>query len=134
MKTKATARRAPTVVQQTYMEAIADLMAEHGHAHVTKLAAMLEVSKPSVVQVVHRLEEEGLVVRADKELSLTAAGRCIWRELEARHRVIQAFMVDVLAMGEAAADEEACRLEHYASKTFVDRLAAHQRELMDRSR
>jgi Mn-dependent DtxR family transcriptional regulator len=133
MVTRGRARRAPTVVQQTYMEAIAAGMAEHGHAHVTMLADSLGVSKPSVVQVVHRLEEEGLVVRAGKELSLTAGGRRLWRELEARHRVIQSFMVDVLGMDDAAAYEEACRLEHYATQSFVDRLAAHQRDLMGRS-
>jgi Mn-dependent DtxR family transcriptional regulator len=126
MTTQTPTQRQPTVVQQTYLEAIADLVAEHGHAHVTAIAERLDVSKPSVVQVVSRLEEEGLVVRNDKVLTLTTQGRRLWRDLEERHRVIQSFMVAVLGMDEEAADQEACRLEHYASAEFIERLAAHQ--------
>jgi Mn-dependent DtxR family transcriptional regulator len=112
-----------------------------GAVAVGMMAAQSAMAEPSELlglrsqldEVTSRLEEEGLVVRADKELSLTAGGRRLWRELEARHRVIQSFMVDVLGMDDAAAYEEACRLEHYATQNFVDRLAAHQRDLMGRS-
>ena len=105
--------------QERYVECIADEESRHGHAHVSVLATALGVEKPSVVQMIARLEEKGIVKRKEKEVSLTGKGRTIADELQGRHAVLQDFMERQLGMNSREANQEACRLEHVVSHVFM---------------
>jgi DtxR family Mn-dependent transcriptional regulator len=113
-----------SLAQQRYIETIDDLQRRDGHAHVTELAEAMRVSKPSVVEAVQRLGEAGVVTRRDKEIVLTNRGQGVARELSGRHAVLRGFMTEVLGMDAAAADRQACRIEHVADPDFVRRLDA----------
>ncbi|MBL7076794.1 MAG: metal-dependent transcriptional regulator [Kiritimatiellae bacterium] len=108
-----------TLKQQMYIEIIGELESKHGHAHVSEIARLLDVSKPSVVQMLERLKEASLIKRVHKDILLTAAGRRIAGELDDRQTVLHEFMVAVLGMDARQASEEACQLEHIVSPAFL---------------
>ena len=108
-----------SVIQESYVECIADAEASHGHAHVSLLAEELGVSKPSVVQMIARLDKVGIVTRHEKEIALTRRGQQIAKELEGRHRLLQEFMMLHLGMDETSANNDACCIEHVVSQGFV---------------
>lgn len=112
-----------SLAQQNYVEAIAELCQRNGVARTSELADGMKVSMPSVSETVSRLVERGVAVRTERhEILLTARGRDIARQLARRHDVLKRFMVDVMALDVARADELACRIEHCVDGAFSDRL------------
>ena len=116
--------------QQAYVEAIAQEENRHGHAHVSLLARELGVSKPSVVQMLGRLVELGIVRRKNSEAMLTGTGRRLAGELSGRHSLLFEFMVNELGMDRKTADADACRIEHVVSPAFVRSLRHLHKKLM----
>lgn len=108
--------------QQNYVEAIAELIDDHGHAHPAKIAEQLKVRKPSVTEAVGRLVELGIARRSNQEVYFTKKGELIADELSGRHEALLSFMVKVLGMDEKDADKAACRMEHNANPRFIKRL------------
>lgn len=120
-----------SLTQQAYMEVIGDMERRHGHAHVTELARELGVSKPSVVQMLRRLADSG-VVKAGREITLSETGKRTVRELGSRQALLEDFMVRDLGMDPKAAAKEACRMEHIVSAAFLRGLRAFKKRLDDR--
>ena len=108
--------------QQNYVEAIAELIEKHGHAHPSEIAKLLKVKKPSVTEAINRLVDLGVARRLDQEIVLTRRGTAIAQDLTHRHETLRRFMADVLEMESHKADEAACRIEHSASPEFIERL------------
>lgn len=109
--------------QQNYVEVIAQLVRNEGHARTTDVAERLGVSLPSASEAVKRLAQLGLVERRSRfQILLTGKGKRIADGLERRHRALKAFMVNVMAMREDKADEVACRVEHCVDGEFAERL------------
>ena len=108
-----------TVAQESYVECIAEAEAKHGHAHVSLLAEDLEISKPSVVQMIAKLTKLGIVKRQEKEITLTRPGKRLAGELCGKHALLESFMTQQLGMSEKVASKEACHMEHIVSKGFV---------------
>jgi DtxR family Mn-dependent transcriptional regulator len=111
--------RSLSIAQERYVEAILDAEESHGHAHISMLSEALDVRKPSVVQMTARLEKKGIVKRNDKEVTLTPKGKGVALELQGRHEALQRFMQEKLGMNPARANQEACRLEHVVSGSFM---------------
>lgn len=111
-----------SLAQESYIEAIDELVREHGHAHVTDLARKLSVSKPSVVQMIERLARAGTVDKSGVTAVLSRKGREIAQELGNRHTLLRDFMINELGMDETTAELDACRMEHVVSGVFVRRL------------
>ena len=55
-------------------------------------------------------------------ITLTASGRRIAVDVLKRHETLHAFLVKVLGLPAAKADEAACRMEHTIGPTILDRL------------
>lgn len=108
--------------QQNYVEAIAELIEDHGHAHPGKIAELLNVRKPSVTEVVNRLVELGIAKRNNQEIFFTKKGELVAADLSGRHETLRSFMVEVLGMDVRDADRAACRMEHHANPRFIKRL------------
>ena len=61
---------------QDYVEAIADLISQHGEARATDLARSLGVTHVTVIRTVQRLQRNGLVTSLPyRSIFLTEAGR-----------------------------------------------------------
>jgi len=108
--------------QQNYIEAIAEVLEQQGHARTSDIARKLKVNKASVSEAISRLVEIGMVHRNGYEIEMTRRGVNVALELEHRHQTLRRFMVDTLEMDSAQADGAACRLEHSTSAALIDRL------------
>jgi len=74
----------------------------------TNLARAMQVSPPSVTEMVRRLEVEGLVARGPgKRISLTAEGERVASHVVSRHRLVEAFLVKVMGISWDEVHEEA---------------------------
>jgi DtxR family Mn-dependent transcriptional regulator len=97
-----------------------------GHAAATNdIAQRLSIAPASVSGMVQRLADQGLVAyERYRGVRLTTAGRRAALRTLRRHRVIEAYLVHALGYGWDSVHEEAERLEHSASETLIDRMAA----------
>ena len=110
---------------EEYLEAVFKLTRDGSPATVGQVAAALDVSPPSVSEMVRRLRSAGLVADdGGSGITLTAEGRAEGARLVRRHRLSERFLVDLLDMPWDAVHEEACKLEHALSPEVEARLAA----------
>ncbi|WP_344717857.1 metal-dependent transcriptional regulator [Nesterenkonia halobia] len=87
------------------------------------LARTLGVSNPSVTLMVRKMAELGLVDHHPyAPLRLTEQGRRLALAMVRRHRLIETWLVRELGYDWGEVHDEAERLEHAVSETFIDRL------------
>jgi DtxR family transcriptional regulator, Mn-dependent transcriptional regulator len=89
------------------------------------VARAMQVSPPTVHEMVGRLEADGYITRGpDRSLSFTADGREHAAAVVRRHRLIERFLTDVLGIPWDDVHEEAERLEHAMSPVLEERMLA----------
>ncbi|MGQ0816217.1 MAG: metal-dependent transcriptional regulator [Gemmatimonadota bacterium] len=118
--------RLPELTQnvEDYLKAIYELERAGAPAATTDLAAQLGVAPASVTGMVRRLAEQGLLTHERYHgVRLTEHGRRGALRTLRRHRVIEAYLVEVLGYGWDEVHDEAERLEHAASDDLIDRMA-----------
>ena len=77
------------------------------------LARALGVSQPTALEMVRRLVDDGFVVRDErKRLTFTAAGEQSASRIVTRHRLIEAFLMQVFGIPWDEVHEEAHSFEH----------------------
>jgi DtxR family Mn-dependent transcriptional regulator len=95
------------------------------------LARAMQVSPPSVTEMVGRLGREGLVSRGPgKRIALTGQGEQIARHVVSRHRLVEAFLVKVMGVPWDDVHEEAESFE----MSVTPRLEARMLEMIGESR
>jgi DtxR family transcriptional regulator, Mn-dependent transcriptional regulator len=95
------------------------------------LARAMQVSPPSVTEMVARLGREGLVTRGpDKRISLTSKGEEVAKHVVSRHRLVEAFLVKVMGVPWDDVHEEAETFE----MSVTPRLEARMIEMIGESR
>jgi len=118
---------------QDYLEVILNLIQEKKTARVTDIAERLNIAKPSVIQALTILKERGLIVQ-DRygPVELTAEGKRYAQRIRHRHKVIYGFLTQVLGVSAAAAEKDACLMEHDLSEeTFKCLLRYLERQDID---
>jgi DtxR family Mn-dependent transcriptional regulator len=99
-----------------YLQAVAALKHEKGHARVGDIAERLGVSKSGVTSMLRSLQSRGLV---DHErygcVELTGAGQRLAERTESNRRVLTVFLAEILGVAEDVAGEDACMIEHLVS-------------------
>jgi DtxR family Mn-dependent transcriptional regulator len=116
---------AATVAEEEYLQTMFWL--EEAGLPITgaNIARAMQLSPPTVHEMIGRLEGDGYVARAkDKSLSFTADGREEARAIVRRHRLIERFLTDVLGIPWDEVHEEAERLEHAMSPVLEERMLA----------
>lgn len=99
-----------------YVQAVAALKTEKGHARVGDIADQLGVSKSGVTSMLRSLERRGLVTHERYGcVELTAAGSGLATRTESSRRVITMFLSEILGVAEEIATEDACMIEHLVS-------------------
>src|SRR5919201_907591 len=108
-----------TVAEEEYLQTIYWLMEAGLPMTGANVARAMQLSPPTVHEMLGRLEQDGYIVRADdKSLQFSADGE---REAEAivrRHRLIERFLTDVVGVAWDEVHEEAEKLEHAMSPAF----------------
>lgn len=125
-KAKGATRAEPlTAPVEDYLKAIYAFERDLGAAATNDIAQRLAIAPASVSGMVQRLADQGLVTYERYHgVRLTAAGRRAALRTLRRHRVIEAYLVRALGYGWDGVHDEAERLEHAASDTLIDRMAA----------
>ena len=114
-----------TVAEEEYLQIMFWL--EEAGLTITgaNIARAMQLSPPTVHEMIGRLERDGYVVRAeDKSLDFTADGRQHAQAIVRRHRLIERFLTDVLGVPWDEVHEEAERLEHAMSPVLEERMLA----------
>src|SRR4051795_3865703 len=80
------------------------------------VARAMQLSAPTVHEMIGRLERDGYITRAaDKTIAFTPSGQDNAETIVSRHRLIERFLTDVLGIPWDEVHEEAERLEHAMS-------------------
>ena len=114
-----------TVAEEEYLQSMFWL--EEAGLPITgaNIARAMQLSAPTVHEMIGRLESDGYVDRrADKSLGFTADGRAHAQAIVRRHRLIERFLTDVLGIPWDEVHEEAERLEHAMSPVLEERMLA----------
>src|SRR5919106_2070373 len=114
-----------TVAEEEYLQIMFWL--EEAGLPITgaNIARAMQLSPPTVHEMIGRLERDGYVSRADdKTLGFTADGREHASAIVRRHRLIERFLTDVLGIPWDEVHEEAERLEHAMSPVLEERMRA----------
>lgn len=114
-----------TVAEEEYLQSLFWL-AEAGLPMTgANLARAMQLSAPTVHEMVGRLERDGYVTRGgDRSISFTPTGEQYAEGVVRRHRLIERFLTDVLGIPWDEVHEEAERLEHAMSPVLEERMLA----------
>jgi DtxR family Mn-dependent transcriptional regulator len=114
-----------TVAEEEYLQTIFWLQEAGLPMTGANVARAMQLSAPTVHEMVGRLERDGYITRAsDKSISFTESGREHAEAIVRRHRLIERFLTDVLKIPWDDVHEEAERLEHAMSPVLEARMLA----------
>jgi DtxR family transcriptional regulator, Mn-dependent transcriptional regulator len=83
------------------------------------LARAMQLSAPTVHEMLGRLERDGYITRsADRMVQFTASGRGYAEHTVSRHRMIERFLTDIVGVPWDDVHEEAEQLEHAMTPRF----------------
>jgi DtxR family transcriptional regulator, iron-dependent repressor len=114
-----------TVAEEEYLQILFWLQ-EAGLALTgANIARAMQLSAPTVHEMVGRLERDGYITRAsDRTIAFTESGADHAEQIVRRHRLIERFLTDVLGVPWDEVHEEAERLEHAMSPVLEERMLA----------
>jgi DtxR family transcriptional regulator, Mn-dependent transcriptional regulator len=108
-----------TIAEEEYLQTMFWLMEAGLPITGANIARAMQLSPPTVHEMVGRLEEDGYVQRGDdRSLEFTEEGRRHAEAIVRRHRLIERFLTDVVGVAWDDVHEEAERLEHAMSPVF----------------
>jgi DtxR family transcriptional regulator, Mn-dependent transcriptional regulator len=112
-----------TVAEEEYLQIIYWLQEAGLPITGANIARAMQVSAPTVHEMIGRLETDGYVTRApDKTLEFTDSGKGHASQIVRRHRLIERFLTDVFDIPWDQVHEEAERLEHWMSPVVEERM------------
>ena len=114
-----------TVAEEEYLQTIYWLFEAGLPMTAANVVRAMQVSAPTVHEMVGRLEADGYIVRGDdRSIEFTDDGREHAAAVVRRHRLIERFLTDVLGIAWDEVHEEAERLEHAMSPVLEERMLA----------
>jgi DtxR family transcriptional regulator, Mn-dependent transcriptional regulator len=114
-----------TVAEEEYLQTIFWLHEAGLPMTGANVARAMQLSAPTVHEMVGRLERDGYITRdKGRTIAFTAAGAEHAEGIVRRHRMIERFLTDVLGIPWDEVHEEAERLEHAMSPVLEGRMYA----------
>ncbi|HEV3283825.1 MAG TPA: metal-dependent transcriptional regulator [Solirubrobacteraceae bacterium] len=114
-----------TVAEEEYLQSLFWLQEAGLPMTGANLSRAMQLSAPTVHEMVGRLERDGYISRAaDRAITFTPAGAEHAEGIVRRHRLIERFLTDVLGIPWDEVHEEAERLEHAMSPVLEERMRA----------
>jgi DtxR family Mn-dependent transcriptional regulator len=109
----------PTVAEQEYLESLFWLFEAGLPMTGANLARAMQLSAPTVSEMLGRLERDGFISRdSNRTISFTDDGRADAERLVSRHRMIERFLTDTVGVPWDDVHEEAEKLEHAMTPRF----------------
>ncbi|HLY51167.1 MAG TPA: metal-dependent transcriptional regulator [Solirubrobacteraceae bacterium] len=120
-----------TAAEEEYLERVFWLYEAGLPMTGANLARAMQLSAPTVHEMLGRLERDGYIVRnAERTIEFTDSGREHAQRLVSRHRMIERFLTDVVGVPWDDVHEEAEKLEH----AMTPRFEAYVREAVGSAR
>ena len=114
-----------TVAEEEYLQILFWLQEAGLPMTGANVARAMQLSAPTVHEMIGRLERDGYITRgADRAIAFTGSGAEHAEGIVRRHRLIERFLTDVLAIPWDEVHEEAERLEHAMSPVLEERMRA----------
>jgi DtxR family Mn-dependent transcriptional regulator len=114
-----------TVAEEEYLQILFWLQEAGLPMTGANVARAMQLSAPTVHEMVGRLERDGYITRgSDRAISFTQSGHAHAEGIVRRHRLIERFLTDVLGVPWDEVHEEAERLEHAMSPVLEERMLA----------
>jgi len=114
-----------TVAEEEYLQILFWLQEAELPMTAANVARAMQLSAPTVHEMIGRLERDGYVTRgSDRAIAFTASGAEHAEGIVRRHRLIERFLTDVLGVPWDEVHEEAERLEHAMSPVLEQRMRA----------
>lgn len=108
-----------TVAEEEYLQTLFWLHEVGLPMTGANVARAMQLSAPTVHEMIGRLERDGYIERApDKVISFTSTGQEHAEGIVSRHRLIERYLTDVVGVPWDDVHEEAERLEHAMSPRF----------------
>src|SRR2546423_9042583 len=108
-----------TVAEQEYLEMLFWLFEAGLPMTGANLARAMQLSAPTVHEMLGRLERNGYIARnSDRMIEFTESGRQHAEHIVSRHRMIERFLTDVVGVPWDDVHEEAEQLEHAMTPRF----------------
>ncbi|HEY1449905.1 MAG TPA: metal-dependent transcriptional regulator [Solirubrobacteraceae bacterium] len=112
-----------TVAEEEYLQILFWLHEAGLPMTGANVARAMQLSPPTVHEMVGRLERDGYITRAkDRSIAFTPSGKEEAEQIVRRHRLIERFLTDVLGVPWDEVHEEAERLEHAMSPSLEERM------------
>ena len=112
-----------SVIKENYLKAIYFLSEKDSEITLTDLGKTMQVSKPTVNDMVKKLQANGwLKYTKYKPLKITKAGKKAAALVIRKHRLAEMFLVKIMGFGWEEVHEVAEELEHIKSEKFFDRM------------
>ena len=109
---------------EDYLKAIYRLSLKASPVATADIAHALDLSAPSVSEMVKRLSEQELLEHVPyRGVELTDLGRQAALGMLRRHRILETYLVEKLGFTWDSVHPEAERLEHAASDSLIERMA-----------
>jgi DtxR family Mn-dependent transcriptional regulator len=107
---------------EDYLEAILNVAGEKGYAKIRDIASVLDVKPPTVVEMVKKLNDRGLVIYKRYDgVVLTPEGEEVAESVKRRHELIKTFL-GIIKVPDAIADRDACTMEHELDSETVKQI------------
>jgi len=114
-------RQTPSI--QDYLKVLLELSESGCPVLSIDIAQALGFSRASVCRAMNVLKADGYITKEKYgPVTLTAYGREAALSVRKRHDLLMAFLVGVLGVENAAAEADACRMEHAVSKESAQKL------------
>jgi len=108
-----------TAAEEEYLQSLFWLFEAGLPMTAANLARAMQLSAPTVHEMLGRLERDGYIVRgAARTIGFTPAGREHAERIVSRHRMIERFLTDVVGVPWDDVHEEAEHLEHAMTPRF----------------
>ena len=103
--------------REMYLETILILRKRKGQVRSIDIARELNFSKPSVSRAVGILKDDDFILVDDNGyIELTEKGKRKAKDIYEKHKVLTAFLRDIINVSPEIAEEDACRIEHFISE------------------
>jgi DtxR family Mn-dependent transcriptional regulator len=113
------ATSAATEAEEEYLQTLFWLHEAGLPMTAANLSRAMQLSPPTVHEMLGRLERDGYIVRdAERTIDFTASGREDAGRIVSRHRMIERFLTDVVGVPWDDVHEEAEQLEHAMTPRF----------------
>lgn len=113
----------PTITKENYLKALHYLHQKNSDISLTELGKAMQVSKPTVSDMVKKLQRQGWIeYEKYRPLRLTKKGKKTAALIVRKHRLAEMFLAQFMGFGWEEVHDMAEELEHIKSDKFFDRM------------